>query len=292
MRIAVAVRPAAAADESGVRPSVTDGWSIGIDANGAPERPTMLARETYAAGSACTWEGFVTVERYVRYCESADEGGRRHASLVVETAAGLDVNHVSLTFEAYPGFDAPLVDTTRGWVFIWSPARHELVRADVGTGLSRSVGVEPGPGADTSVPTGRRPFRRLGTVAWSALGSRTGASVDAIAGSADGSLLFAAGGSVVDSSGPIPSSTGIWVFDAATLELVDHWAPQAAYRSIGLADDGAHLLALGAEGLDPAGRSASWGTTLTVHDIPTGAVSAMFGDVGRGSTVHLLAGVR
>ena len=47
-----------------------------------------------------------------------------------------------------------------------------------------------------------------------------------LVGSPDGQLLFAIG------QGPEPdSSSGVWVFDARTLELLERWPAKAAYQS-------------------------------------------------------------
>ena len=96
----------------------------------------------------------------------------------------------------------------------------------------------------------------------------------ALVGSPDGSLLFAVGvGSVSD------SSSGVWVFDAQTLEIIERWPAAAAYSSIALLEDGRWLAAIGRPGVTATGSPAAWGTSLTVHDATTGRPILVIGDL-------------
>jgi hypothetical protein len=100
-----------------------------------------------------------------------------------------------------------------------------------------------------------------------------------IAGSPDGRLLYAAG------VGQRGGSSGIWVFDAHTLRLLERWPASAAYESLALLDDGRWLLAIGRPGVADDGRPADWKTSVTVHDTRTGRPVVRFGDFGRDTTL-------
>ncbi len=79
--------------------------------------------------------------------------------------------------------------------------------------------------------------------------------------SADGSRLYAIGTAATDPLSPASDSIGVWVFDSKTLQVVDHWAPDAAYISIALNHDGSLLLAAGMPGADAAGTQSDQGTS-------------------------------
>jgi hypothetical protein len=109
--------------------------------------------------------------------------------------------------------------------------------------------------------------------------------------SADGSVLYGLGGTAatgsVRSGGVGPNSTGIWLFDAETLSVIDHWEPVTAYSAIGLADEGRFVVALGLPGGDAQGMPARWPTSLVAVDAVTGELGALYGDVGSVDTVLL-----
>ncbi|HEY8198460.1 MAG TPA: hypothetical protein VIF44_01715, partial [Candidatus Limnocylindrales bacterium] len=99
-------------------------------------------------------------------------------------------------------------------------------------------------------------------------------------GSQDGQLLFAIG------RGPEPdSSSGVWVFDARTLELLERWPAKASYASLAVLDGGRFMAAIGSPGVDESGGRARWGTSMTVHDILTGLPVVRIGDLAPGEHV-------
>jgi hypothetical protein len=98
--------------------------------------------------------------------------------------------------------------------------------------------------------------------------------------SADGSRLFAIGTAATDPLTPAGGSTGVWVFDSTTLGVVDHWAPDADYVSLGFNHDGSLLLAAGMPGTDAGGTQSDQGASVTIYDAATGAIRAVAGEVG------------
>jgi hypothetical protein len=157
----------------------------------------------------------------------------------------------------------PLVDRERRAVLIWDPGQHSLVQVSVDEGWMKRVTVpaamlpQPGP-LDGGSGIGGFPALVL---------------------SPDHRRLYALG--FRRASGPAGTSTGVWVFDAQTLRLRDHWAPHALLTSLAVSADGRFVYAAGALGLDVDGRENAWPASVTVYDAAMGQVQALYGSVGR-----------
>ncbi len=95
-----------------------------------------------------------------------------------------------------------------------------------------------------------------------------------VVGSPDGELLFAIGAGA-DGRG----SSGVWVFDARHLALIERWPALAAYGSLTLFENGRWLAAIGQPGLTATGDRAAWGTSLTIHDARSGRPVLRIGDL-------------
>jgi hypothetical protein len=106
----------------------------------------------------------------------------------------------------------------------------------------------------------------------------------ALVQSPDGTRIYAigaaSGGTPEDPSG----STGVFVFDAATLALVTHWDPVADLVSLAISADGRYLYATGLPGVDAAGRrELAQGASVIVLDVADGAVRRIAGQLGPGA---------
>lgn len=156
-----------------------------------------------------------------------------------------------------------VIDPSRRAVFLWDQDRHDLVRVDVDSGRIDEVAVAPEliPGAGRAI--GNEGF----------IGGSPG-----LVASADGSRLFALGvvGAV---GGTLGAPSGIWVFDATSLTLVDHWPARAFLASLGVSVDGRFVYASGAAGLDVNGRENPWLASVTVYDAVTGEIEVVYGSV-------------
>jgi hypothetical protein len=161
----------------------------------------------------------------------------------------------------------PLVDRERRVVLIWDPGQHSLVRVSVDDGFLMQVTV---PAAMLPQPD---PLDG---------GSGIGGS-PALVLSPDHRRLYALGFRA--SPGPAGTSTGVWVFDARTMRLRDHWAPRALLISLAVSADGRFVYAAGAQGLDVEGRENAWPASVTVYDAAMGQVQALYGSVGRGTWI-------
>jgi hypothetical protein len=152
-------------------------------------------------------------------------------------------------------------------VFEWDPVSHLMARVEVRTGNVRS----------SAVPQELRPIardtRRYPSMAFPGLVL-----------SPDGQRAYAVG------SAQGQSTTGIWVFDTATLELIDHWEARAAINSIAVSADGRFVYAAGAPGLDVDGNeNQAWQASVTVYDAATGEQVRLYGEEGANAWLNFPA---
>jgi len=160
-----------------------------------------------------------------------------------------------------------VVDRPRRALFAWHLQDHALVRVDLDDGRVTKAAVSRSMLPDVGRPTGGRGY----------VGGDPG-----LVRSPDGRLLFAIGVTgTLDGGLGVPS--GIWVFDADSLQLVDHWAPRAFLSSLAVSRDGRFVYAAGAAGFDVDGRENAWPASVTVYDAATGEIQLVYGAVTRGS---------
>lgn len=158
-----------------------------------------------------------------------------------------------------------LVDRERRSVVMWDAFRHLVSRVNVDSGR-----VHEGVVAESMLPGDRRPYGR----GW--FGVEPG-----LVASSDGTRLYALG--LASGPGNVGTSTGIWVFDADTLELLDHWAPRALLTSLAISADGRFLYASSAAGFDADGReNHRWQASVSVYDATTGQIVLLYGSIGEG----------
>ena len=102
--------------------------------------------------------------------------------------------------------------------------------------------------------------------------------------SLDGTRLYALG---LEPGGSDPTrSSGIWVFDANTLELLDHWHPRALLTSLAVSNDGRFVYAVGAAGYDADGNeNHRWRASVTVYRATTGEIALLYGNIGDGQWI-------
>ncbi len=156
-----------------------------------------------------------------------------------------------------------IIDPTHRAVFIWDPGGHTIAR----------IGLDDGAVLRTTVPESTLPhgIRQGGPGGFGAN--------PALVESPDGQRLYALG--TAPSSGRAGRSTGVWVFDADRLDLLDHWEPLALLQSLAVSADGAFVYAAGAQGLDVDGRDSSWPASITVYDAMTGEIQVVYGAVSQ-----------
>jgi hypothetical protein len=163
-------------------------------------------------------------------------------------------------------------DGSTAW--FWEPTTRTLTRVDLRTGQATSA-TAPAP------PTSSRSDWLAAIGRWIAPSARAKVFLDpGIVLSPDGSRIYALGIDSEPSGRPFGGSSGIYVFDATTLALLDHWPPVADYVSIAISRDGRSVFAAGAPGVDATGQPAPFEASVTVHDATSGAVVVLAGRLG------------
>jgi hypothetical protein len=205
---------------------------------------------------------FIDNELLVQVCTSPD--GPR---------TGFHVRRITTEGESLATWDLPAnpneqwyalsmaLDRSRRGVLTWDPVQHSIARVsmDDGAVLVRDVARSMLP---ESRPSNGRGF----------FGADPGLVV-----SPNGQRVYALGFGLGPSDGGTP--TGIWVFDAETLNLVDHWEPRAMLTSLAVSADGQFVYAAGANGFDVQGNQNPWPSSVTVYDAATGEIQVIYGDV-------------
>jgi hypothetical protein len=84
--------------------------------------------------------------------------------------------------------------------------------------------------------------------------------------------------------GGIEGSAGVFVFEAARLELIATYPPTADFVSLAIGADGRFLYAAGLPGVDALGkRRGDQGASLTVFDTADGSTRVIAGQLGVGT---------
>ena len=224
----------------------------------------------------CAWVAFASPDTIVTGCRSGKVGSSPTFQIRRYALSGRDLGPV----DGDPALGDPeqvLIDAANGVAFTWDPREHTLFALDLVEGGWRRSG---SPGDDRAAPpgvelVGDRPSDGTSPV-WTDGRPATARAIErTIAGSADGRVLFAIG------DGATPgSSSGVRVFDAQTLRLLERWPALASYRWLTVFEHGRFVALLGRPGLTATGGPAEWGASVTVHDATTGQPVVRVGDVG------------
>ncbi len=160
-------------------------------------------------------------------------------------------------------------------LFAWNPATATLTAVDLSTGTTRTSHGQ-------TARIGAGPLGGFGdwlAPAASAKSLLRGAVVVAPDGSRVYAIGVAGGGGGHESSG----SSGIFVFDAATLASAGHWDPIADFVSLAVSRDGRFLYAAGMPGVDAAGSSRpDQAASITVFATVDGGTRLIAGQLGSG----------
>jgi hypothetical protein len=163
-------------------------------------------------------------------------------------------------------------------LFVWGPITRTLGRIDLKTGAVETATAPAATLEDDGFGGLAGLGRDLGR--WLAPSAVAKTFLDpGIVASPDGRRIYAIG--VSGSSDPGPGgSTGVYAFDATTLDVLGHWAPTADFTSIAVSSDGAYLYAAAPGGVDASGRSSRNGASITVFDTTDGSVRLIAGKLG------------
>jgi hypothetical protein len=230
-----------------------------VDASGCGQR-VLRAGVTADDRWWVACQRFASGEVVVRRFDGA--GGRLGETIA---AAGLGVDG-----------DVTAVAPGGGALFIWDAVAGVLTRVDLETGATAqgrasAVRVDPGPlaavgavGEWLAPPVAAKTFLDAGIVL-----------------SPDGRRAYAVGLAAEGSAAPFAGSSGILVFDTASLERLDRWDPTAAFVSLAVSADGGSVYAAGLPGLDAAGTSRpAQHASITVFSATDGSVRLIAGRLG------------
>ena len=230
--------------------------------------------------SSVIGEGFATAGTYYGLCVGPSGSVVLRRVDLSGTGLGDTALH-GVTSEGLPGEAARVVDRAHGLLYVWSAFTGTLLRVDLATGRVTGSGQAP-----KAAATVDGPLDLLGVAAhtigeWIAPTATAKMYLNpAIAMSPDGSRLYALAANGSSPIDPTAGSAGVWVFDAQSLAVLDHWQPTADYMSITLSPDGAFAYVGATSGVDAAGRASGQQASVTVFDTRTGSVRVVCGALG------------
>lgn len=248
-------------------------WRISLDAEGRMSDPlSWPSGATDGSLDDCLGDsGFASPSAYYLACGPGVGTSVRRVDL-----AGVLLGDTSLPSEVrtYPLVSA--LDAHGGALLLWSGVTRSIVRVDLATGAL--IGPVTAQVASSAGALG-------------ALAAVAGGLADWIAPPAAGKI-FLQPGMVVSSDGsrvyalglargePGPfESTGIYVFDGATLAQLAHWLPTADFISLALSADGTLLYAAGTSG-ERSGPAIQTQSSVTVFESVTGKIRVIAGQLG------------
>jgi hypothetical protein len=237
-------------------------WNVPIDAR-MPGEATRVREPGMPAGTGCFAEGWATPRDFVEACEGPD---RR---VVTVRSISLDgtVGHLELAKAEELSW---LISQSTGQLFLWASVDRHLWRIDI---PSLDVAEREFSPDDIDVASGSAwPLPGEDGVAWQPRGWQLRPPwLDErdLVGSHDGTVLYALGYRELGPS----ESTGVWVMDANSLALVDHWAAIGSETTVALTPRGDHVIAAGGPSAQELAAGGSHGATVTFHDARGAGIS-------------------
>ncbi len=246
-------------------PSGDDFWTSTWDGSSAGEPTGAGSTETPACSAQ--GRGFIDDQRFYVSCWTGRDP-------VVERRdfAGAIIDRTEITGAAG---SQPELMPIRDALYFWDPFDLRIDRFDLLT-AERTRGQAP------------RPTSRLDDGPLAALARRIADGLvpsalakillqPALTVSPDGTRLYALGSAL---AGNEIGSSGIFVFDASTLESIDHWDPTADFESVAISADGRFVYAAGAPDYDPNGGPVLAPASITVYSTTDGSVRLVAGELG------------
>jgi DNA-binding beta-propeller fold protein YncE len=240
-------------------------WMLPIEAGVLGSPVPLAASDVIAEAQWCVSRPVFVGSILGQLCTQAD-GSTEHLIIrrVTEAAEGLEP--VLLYDSSIDGrtLIATAVDQDRGAVLVWDAVKHVLAR----------VHLESGDAEWNDIPRTLLPDRaRMFEPSRGYLGVDPGLVL-----SPDGTRIYALG--IGREESEMGVSTGVWVFDAGTLELLDRFEPRALLFSLAVSDDGTFVYATSPANFDSKGNeNYNWPASLTVYDAATGEIQVVYGAV-------------
>ena len=175
--------------------------------------------------------------------------------------------------------DPTAVSADGSKLYVWDPSTAELTRVDLTSGEKTK-----GKGVATAVAG---PLTALGNWLAPAASAKSWLR-GALAISPDGTRVYAIGIRQGSAERELAGSSGVFVFDASTLDPIAVWQPTADYISVAVSADGRLVYAAGLPGVDAAGgiRLAQQ-ASITVFDATDGSIRLIAGQLGGDALMFL-----
>jgi hypothetical protein len=160
-------------------------------------------------------------------------------------------------------------------LFAWDPTSSTLTRIDLASG-------EKATRKGTTARIDAGPLAAFGRWLAPSVTAKTLLRGSVIV-SADGTRVYAIGVEEGLGGREVSGSTGVFAFDAETLEVVGIWQPTADFVSLAVSGDGQFVYAAGLPGLDAAGRvRLGQQASITVFDTRDGSPRLIAGQLPGG----------
>jgi hypothetical protein len=264
-------------DPNGPSAAVVRAWRVTLASDGSigaiSDAPGLAAMPGF-----CNSLGFAAADRAVFLCPGflLNQAGSDQGWILGTIGAdGESAGQLQLSAKEGGFFSEPLIDRSSGLIYAWDPINLAMRRVDAHTLAAETVTIDPASRSTTGIAErgGRSPVWGDADSVVEQLG------YGQIAGSPDGARIYALAFSQRASYDSMSqSSRGVFVFDRATLALLDRWAPAANYLSVAAVDD--RVIAGGLPGFDEAGHEAPWEASLTLYDAASGRILVRFGQLG------------
>lgn len=259
-------------DPSPIPPSGSDHWTATFDGRAL----AGLTSAGSTAGQSCGEldSGPIDATMYYLVCSTPDG----QLSVERRTSDGSAIGTIGIpTSGAGLRESSPFV-RQGDRLFLWDPVNARLSRIDLRTGVLDGA-------TGTALEHSTSPLdvlagvgRQLGR--WMAPSVAAKVFLDpALVLSPDGSRIYGLG---IDAVGDLGSggSTGVYAFDAGTLDPIGHWSPTADFVSLAVSPDGRFVYAAGQNGVDASGNLAPYWVSITVYDTADGSIRLIAGDLG------------
>ncbi|HUQ44914.1 MAG TPA: hypothetical protein VM451_10980 [Candidatus Limnocylindria bacterium] len=188
--------------------------------------------------------------------------------------AGRLLQDVTASRRGVVGGDTSVTSADGRSIFAWDPFGAQLARIDVATGEKTTS-----PAVATATAA-QGPLRDFGEWLAPTVAAKTFLQT-AVVVSPDGSRVYALGITGGASEREMSGSSGVFVFDAGTLEPIGHWEPTADFVSLAISADGRSVYAAGAPGFDAGGRIlVTQAASITVFAAIDGSRQVINGQLG------------
>lgn len=243
--------------------------------------------------------GWATDDHYLTLCRYSETNGDIQPFVRIENplyltrdvAIGPAIPAADQTFDD----SSWLLDAQRGVLHRWSSLHHTITTFDVETRAGTTVALDLfGPPPQTG--DWPRSVPGSGPMVWASLdgGAVPGWSSVRLAGSADGTILYALGIVPVDYGGFLQLGSTVAVIDAATDRLVARWDSPGPADQLALAPGGGPLVEFVTPRLPQSsptrrGPVLDWTTQAWFVDQRTGSPLEVLGELrGPGATIPVL----